>query len=653
MLLAVGIGGAAVALASHATGLLAGPERAAIDARFAIRGTTRAPNNIVVLAIDQDTLAKLPRFPFSRTEYVPVIRRLHADGARLIAFDIEFNRPTNPAADNALIDAAASARPVVFATSLIDQSGNTEVLGGPAVQRQIGAKVGATLAHADNVGVIRRVPYSVHHLPSFAVVIARLLGHSPSERAFGGGGAVIDYFGPAGTFDTVPFIDVVNGRTAARAFRGRVVIIGETAPSGQDLHPSPFGVLPGAEVQANMLATVLRGLPLRDVPGWLTALLIVTLAMVAPLAAARGRALATLAAGGLALVALSVAAQLAFDDGWILDYSDSVLALGLSGTAAVAVDYAMQNRERNRMRELFAAFTPEVVNRVLAEIGTDTRLGAARLPATGVIGGYRMEEVIGRGAMGVVYKATQLALERPVAIKLILPEHAASRTYRERFQRESLAAASVEHANVIPVYEAGDDDGLLFIAMRYVDGIDLGQLIDRLGVLAPARAVAIVAQVAGALDAAHEHGLVHRDVKPANILLNLDEPEHAYLTDFGVAKVVAGEHTAMTGPGQWIGTVDYIAPEQLRGGAVDGRADIYALGGVLLHALTGEVPYPLENDLARLMAQVNAPPPSVSSRDAMLSAFDSVIARAMAKDPADRYADASAFAVAAFEAAQD
>jgi serine/threonine protein kinase len=263
-----------------------------------------------------------------------------------------------------------------------------------------------------------------------------------------------------------------------------------------------------------------------------------------------------------------------------------------------------------------------------------------------------MEEVIGRGAMGVVYKATQLALARPVAVKLISPEHAASRVYRERFERESRLAASVEHANVIPVYEAGEDDGLLFIAMRYVDGVDLGALVERLGPLAPQRAAAIVAEVAGALDAAHERGLIHRDVKPANILVTADRPEHAYLTDFGVAKATSTEDTAMTNPGQWVGTVDYIAPEQLHGGAQGGSGDIYALGGVLHHMLTGCVPYPLQSDVAKLLAHVNAPPPTPSAHDPALAAFDPVVARAMAKDPSDRFATASVLAVAATRAAE-
>ena len=473
------------------------------------------------------------------------------------------------------------------------------------------------------------------------------------DRAhFANGGALIDYLGPAKTFTTVSFVDVLRGRVTRSAFRGRVVIVGVTAPSVGDLHPSPFGVLPGVEVQANELATILDGFPLRVVPGWLTVALIVALALVAPLASTVRGAVVTLLAAAAALVVLAVVSQLAFDAGRVVDFTDSLLALGVSSVATIAVDYALQDRERKRLREQFAAFSPEVVAQVLAQPDTTHGVGGRPLSATRVIGGYRMEEVVGRGAMGVVYKATQLALARPVAIKVIAPERATSRVFRERFKRESQLAASVEHANLIPIYEAGEDDGLLFIAMRYVDGVDLGVLVERLGPLAPQRGVAIVGQIAGALDAAHAHGLVHRDVKPANILLSGDQPEHAYLTDFGVAKITSTTDTTMTNPGQWVGTVDFVAPEQVRGEPPSGRADIYALGGVLYYALTGLVPYPLESDLAKLFAHVNAAPPIPSATASALAAFDPVVARAMAKEPGDRFATSADLAAAAAKAAQ-
>jgi CHASE2 domain-containing sensor protein/predicted Ser/Thr protein kinase len=644
---------ATVALVALATGLLGRVERTTIDARFSVRGAQRAPRGIVVVAIDQNSIATLARFPFPRSVYAPVIDRLHADGAAVIAFDIEFNRPTSPAQDNALRAAAGRARPVAFATSEIDQFGRTEVLGGPLFQRQIGAVVGSALARPDSSGVIRRIPYAVKGLPSFPVVIAELrTGRHVDAAQFVNGGPLIDYLGPAKTFATVSFVDVLDGQIAASAFRDRVVLVGVTAPSVGDLHPSPFGVLPGVEVQANEVATILDGYPLRAVPGWLTVALILALALVAPVASTLGGAVVTLGAAAAALVVLAVGSQLAFDAGWVVAVTASLLALGVASAMTIGVDYALQDRERRRLREQFAAFSPEVVAQVLARQDTADGVGGRPLSATSVIGGYRMEEVVGRGGMGVVYKATQLALGRPVAIKVITPERAASREFRDRFKRESQLAASVEHANLIPIYEAGEDDGLLFIAMRYVDGVDLGELVARLGPLAPHRCAAIVGQIGGALDAAHAHGLVHRDVKPGNILLSDEQPEHAYLTDFGVAKITSTEDTAMTNPGQWVGTIDFVAPEQVRGDPTNGRADIYSLGAVLYYALTGLVPYPLESDVAKLFAHVNAPPPVPSATASALAAFDPVVARAMAMEPGDRFATCADLASAAAKAAQ-
>jgi len=299
------------------------------------------------------------------------------------------------------------------------------------------------------------------------------------------------------------------------------------------------------------------------------------------------------------------------------------------------------SRERRRLRSLFAANADGIVEQVLH------RPGERRLEPTAIIAGYRIEEVLGRGGMGVVYRATQLALGREVAIKLIASERSDDPVFRERFTSESRIAASIEHANVIPVYEAGEDDGLLFIAMRLVEGFDLGRLLARLGPLSPERAVRITAQVAGALDAAHARGLVHRDVKPANVLVTADQPEHAYLTDFGVAKY-AGALTRITRADQWVGTLDYLAPEQIRGEQLDARADIYALTGVLYHCLTGETPFQRDSEAAMMWAHVSAPPPGPSRvRPDLPEELDEVIARGMAKNASDRYASAGDLARAA------
>ena len=221
---------------------------------------------------------------------------------------------------------------------------------------------------------------------------------------------------------------------------------------------------------------------------------------------------------------------------------------------------------------------------------------------------------------------------------------------RRRFVRESRLAASIEHANVIPIHAAGEHDGRAYIVMRYVEGSDLRELIRREGGLAPERAARIVAQVAAALDAAHRAGLVHRDVKPANVLL--DAEEHAYLTDFGLTR---GDWSS-TGPrptesGVFVGTSDYVAPEQIRGGAVDARADVYSLGAVLYHALVGEPPYAGRRQEAILWAHVTEPPPVPSEHPGVPRRFDDVIARAMAKRPADRYRSAGDLGRAAVAAA--
>ena len=206
--------------------------------------------------------------------------------------------------------------------------------------------------------------------------------------------------------------------------------------------------------------------------------------------------------------------------------------------------------------------------------------------------------------MGIVYRATQLSLARPVALKLIAPEHAADAGFRERFERESRMAAAIDHPNIIPVYAAGEEDGRLYLAMRWVEGTDLHRLLREHGRLEPVRAARIIDQVGGALDAAHAAGLVHRDVKPANVLLS---GEHAYLADFGLTRL-AGANDAMTTAGHFLGTVDYMAPEQFHNGEVDARTDVYALGCVLFAALTGGPPFPRDTVPQTILAHMNDAP---------------------------------------------
>jgi ABC-type branched-subunit amino acid transport system substrate-binding protein/streptogramin lyase len=257
------------------------------------------------------------------------------------------------------------------------------------------------------------------------------------------------------------------------------------------------------------------------------------------------------------------------------------------------------------------------------------------------VAGYRVESLVGRGGMGVVYRATDLSLERPVALKLIAPELADDEHFRSRFLREPRLAASLDHPNVIPIYEAGERDGQLYLAMRYVEGNDLGSVLERDGRLAPERSLRILAQVAGALDAAHRHGLVHRDVKPANVLL--DEGEHVYLTDFGITKQVGG---ASTDTGRVVGTLDYLAPEQIRGEEVDARTDCYALGCVLYECLAGAPPFRRATDAETLWAHMQEEPPPLPGYPAL----DPVLRRALAKGRDKRYAGCAELIEAAGQA---
>ena len=265
-----------------------------------------------------------------------------------------------------------------------------------------------------------------------------------------------------------------------------------------------------------------------------------------------------------------------------------------------------------------------------------------------VLAGYRIEGQVGRGGMGVVYRATQLALERPVALKLIAPDLAQDPDFRGRFKRESLTAAQIEHPHVIPVHEAGEADGQLFIAMRLIDGIDLREVIRRNGRVEPRRAVNILSQVASALDAAHGRGLVHRDIKPGNVLIaNEGGRDHAYLTDFGLSKHLTAE-SGMTATGTFVGTVDYIAPEQIQGLPLDARSDVYSLGCLLYHTLTGRVPFERDSDVAKIFAHMSEPPPPLGElAPGVPPQLEDVLRRAMAKEPAERYPSAGDLARAA------
>jgi YVTN family beta-propeller protein len=266
-----------------------------------------------------------------------------------------------------------------------------------------------------------------------------------------------------------------------------------------------------------------------------------------------------------------------------------------------------------------------------------------------VFAGHRIEGVAGRGGMGVVYRATHLALDHTVALKIISPELARDVVFRRRFETESRAAVSIRHPNVVQVHNAGEEDGLLFVTMDLIEGSDLRGVINREGRVEPDRAVAIIAQVASALDAAHARGLVHRDIKPGNILIERrDGEEHAYLTDFGLTKRIEAS-TDITASGGFVGSLDYVAPEQIRGERVDARTDVYALGCVLYEALAGRVPFERQEEkVAKIYAHLQREPPSLLGAVPDLPPeLGAVVTRALEKEPERRFPSAGDFARAA------
>ncbi len=657
LLLAVALIAASLGTLAYTNHLLRRPEQLTIDARFQIRGTERQRTaGVVLVNIDETTFNYLRNhnlpapFPFPRRYDARVIDELHRAGAKVIAYDVEFSHPTDTADDNALIEAIGYAGNMVLATSEVGAHGNTPLLGGDEVLRRVGAHAGETTLISDSDGVARNMQYSILGLKTFGVAVAEAdTGRAVPASLFGGveKPAPIDYAGPPGTFPSISYSRVYDRQFPRGMFAGKIVIVGASLPSLQDLHQTPMSgssLMVGNEILANEATTVLAGIPLRNASSLVTVLLILLLALAVCVAGLRLGTLGVALAGVGVFALWTLSAQLAFDSGTLLDYSDPAASLLLATGGTGIVGLWADSRERRRLRNLFAADSASVVEEVLRPAGSRS------LEPTAIIAGYRIEAAIGRGGMGVVYRATQLALERTVAVKLIATERSQDPVFRRRFELESRLAASIEHPNVIPVYEAGDDDGLLFIAMRLVEGTDLAQLLALHGTLELARTARLIGQLAGALDAAHARGLAHRDVKPANVLLTLAGTEHVYLTDFGVAKHIgAGE--GMTVAGEWVGTLDYLAPEQIRGEPVGASADIYALAGLLHQCLTGQVPFPRDNEAAKLWAHVNAAPPAPSRlRPSLPRSIDDVIARGMAKSPTARFRTAAELAHACAQA---
>ena len=323
-----------------------------------------------------------------------------------------------------------------------------------------------------------------------------------------------------------------------------------------------------------------------------------------------------------------------------LEYAQASLEAGASA-------YVLKDAAESQLVE---AIRVAVAGRQYLDPGIGARFATATLrpaaPASAppgelalgsIFAGHRVEAIAGRGGMGVVYRATDLTLDRPVALKLIAPTLAMDPMFRARFELECRLAAAIDHPHAVDLYHAGEEGGLLYVTMRYIEGTDLRQLLHASGRLEPLRAVTIADEVAGALDEAHRRGLVHRDVKPANVLLAPHgSGERAFLTDFGVCKQ-RSVPSDLTGTGLAIGSADYMAPEQAQGLEVDGRADIYSLACVLFQSLTGAVPYDRDSELEKLWAHAHEPPPELHDvRPDLPRSLSDVLSRAMAKDPTDR-----------------
>lgn len=379
---------AGLALAAGATGVLDDLEGSALDARFALRGEDRArsgPVGLAVVGIDDRTLGEIDRrFPFSRRYHAKVLRQLRKAGVRAVAYDVEFLDPTEVGDDDALIRAAADAPRVVLATSETDERGGTGIFGGDEVLEEIGARAGHSDTTADDDGVLRRFGPEFGGLTTFPVAVAERV--TPGRVGEVDRRSLIDWVGGPGAIPTYSFVDVLEGRVPPAELRDRVVVVGATSPVLKDLATTPMDdgrPLPGPVVQANAIATVLRGVPLRDAPGVVGVLLTVLAAGVAPLAARRRGAFATLGTAAAGAVVLVAAAHLAFLAGRVVPVVEPLLALGLGALGAVSASAAFAAVERARTREIFARFVPEdVVADVLARTDDDVRLGGLRVDAT-------------------------------------------------------------------------------------------------------------------------------------------------------------------------------------------------------------------------------------------------------------------------------
>ena len=381
MFLGVAVVASAIAFAADAAGILTSQELSTVDVRFAIRGGHGVPNDIVLVPIDDVTFNDLDvRWPFPRHFHAEVIDSLRKAGAKVIAYDVQFTEQTDSFNDNALINAVGRAGNLVLAATEVDEQGHTKVLGGEELLRQLHAVAGNALLPTDTGGVNRRMPYEVAKLKTFSVTAAeRESGKTIKPSDLGGKTAWIDYVGPPGTFKGISFSRVIKGKFPRDFFRGKIAVVGPVAPSLQDVHPTSVGggdLMSGAEIQANAIWTALHGFPLKNVPGGINELLVILLALIAPLASLRlspFRAFAVAVAAG-ALYAVVV--QFAFNQGLVVAFVYPMIALAVSTVGCVALSSVLEAFERERIRDLFGRFVPEqVVDEVLARTSDGLHLG--------------------------------------------------------------------------------------------------------------------------------------------------------------------------------------------------------------------------------------------------------------------------------------
>ena len=644
-----------VGAAIYLLGLFSPLETEALSLRFDLRGERPAPRSVALVVVDQAAIRDLsPEWgqpPYPRRIWARLLGEMGRAKAGPAAFDLAFEAPTareqdrGPADDLRFEAALRRYGKVASAFTAVELPGRVpNIFPWLAPGKERFAELALTPGYVgyggdgSSAGLVPGMVASFAGYPTLGVAAAGLAGPVSVPGPNGEGELLLNYYGPPGTIPRVDIRDLLDPGVARaalyRQLRGRVVVIGIDDPTGDD-RPRPTtapggGAMSGAEINATAAANALDGSFLRELPVPASLLLIFVMGTALPASAllVRRRWVAPAVAAAL-VVAYAAGSQLAFAGNVLVPVVAPLAAFAASAGAWLYLRHRQTERDLGELRRRFADFEPDLVGGVLA--GT---LDGGGLDAEMIVPGYRLQAVIGRGAMGVVYRAEELSSGRPAAVKIIRPDLSDDQRFRERFERESRLAAALEHPNVIPVYSSGQEDGMLFLAGRLVEGPNLSQRL-REGPPVPDDELAgIVDGVASALDRAHQIGLVHRDVKPANILLDERASGHPYLTDFGIA-TMAGEKT-LTEAGGMLGTVGFAAPEQLAGGQAGPPADIYGLGAVTFAALTGgqAPPAPLA------VGDDQEWPGVIAARPRVVA----VLRTALARDPQDRYKSATKFA---------